>query len=545
VVITGGISILVVALATAALGIGPAKMNFAFFPPIESDYVTASLLMPQGTPVAATERAARMLEGAALRTRAQLDEEGLEVGGESLIKHVLFSVGEQPMSGAGRGPSTGQSSSGSHAAEVSLEIQSGDLRPISAAEIKRRWRENTPDIPDVVELTFRADLFSPGDPIDIQLRSPDVDDLRAAAERLKAKLRDYAGVSDINDSFREGKQEIKLDILPAAQSLGLSLDDLSKQVRQAFYGEEAQRIQRGRDDVRVMVRYPEQARRSLADLDDLRIRTPDGGEVPFYAVARAELGRGYATIKRTDRQRVINVTADVDVKQVAANDVIADLQKSFMPVLAADYPGLTFSLEGEQAEQAESIAGLIQNYIVALLMIYALLAIPLRSYVQPLIIMAVIPFGLVGAIIGHWFMFAAREVFTDQTFNFSMMSVLGFVALTGVVVNSSLVLVHYINDRRESGMALEAAVREAGVARFRPITLTSITTFVGLLPILREGSVSAQFLIPMATSLGFGVLFGSAISLFLVPSAYIVLEDVRALFTRRKEATVRDDLPLP
>jgi multidrug efflux pump subunit AcrB len=545
VVITGGISILVVALATAALGIGPAKMNFAFFPPIESDYVTASLLMPQGTPVAATERAARMLEGAALRTRAQLDEEGLEVGGESLIKHVLFSVGEQPMSGAGRGPSTGQSSSGSHAAEVSLEIQSGDLRPISAAEIKRRWRENTPDIPDVVELTFRADLFSPGDPIDIQLRSPDVDDLRAAAERLKAKLRDYAGVSDINESYREGKQEIKLDILPAAQSLGLSLDDLSKQVRQAFYGEEAQRIQRGRDDVRVMVRYPEQARRSLADLDDLRIRTPDGGEVPFYAVARAELGRGYATIKRTDRQRVINVTADVDVKQVAANDVIADLQKSFMPVLAADYPGLTFSLEGEQAEQAESIAGLIQNYIVALLMIYALLAIPLRSYVQPLIIMAVIPFGLVGAIIGHWFMFAAREVFTDQTFNFSMMSVLGFVALTGVVVNSSLVLVHYINDRRESGMALEAAVREAGVARFRPITLTSITTFVGLLPILREGSVSAQFLIPMATSLGFGVLFGSAISLFLVPSAYIVLEDVRALFTRRKEATVRDDLPLP
>ncbi|MBW2423313.1 MAG: efflux RND transporter permease subunit, partial [Deltaproteobacteria bacterium] len=545
VVITGGISILVIALATTALGIGPAKMNFAFFPPIESDYVTASLVMPQGTPVAATERAARMLEEAALRTRAQLDKEGLEVGGESLIKHVLFSVGEQPMSGAGGGPSAGQSSTGSHAAEVSLEIQSGDLRPISAAEIKRRWRENTPDIPDVVELTFRADLFSAGDPIDIQLRSPDVDDLRAAAERLKAKLRDYAGVSDINDSFREGKQEIKLDILPAAQSLGLSLDDLSKQVRQAFYGEEAQRIQRGRDDVRVMVRYPEQSRRSLADLDDLRIRTPDGGEVPFYAVAKAELGRGYATIKRTDRQRVINVTADVDVKQVAANDVIADLQKSFMPILAADYPGLTFSLEGEQAEQAESIAGLIQNYIVALLLIYALLAIPLRSYVQPIIIMAVIPFGLVGAIIGHWFMFAARELFTDQTFNFSMMSVLGFVALTGVVVNSSLVLVHYINDRRERGMALEAAVREAGVARFRPIALTSITTFVGLLPILREGSVSAQFLIPMATSLGFGVLFGSAISLFLVPSAYIVLEDVRALFTRRKEATVHDDLPLP
>jgi len=538
VVIVAGNAILVLALCTVVLGIGPAKMNFAFFPPVESDYVTASLVMPQGTPVEATERAARQLEQAALETRDQLDDEGLRVNGESLIKHVLFSIGEQPMSGnSGTGPS--ESATGSHAAEVSLEIQSGDLRPISAAEIKRRWRENTPDIPDVVELNFSADLFSAGDPIDIQLRSPDVEHLRAAADRLKQELADYAGVSDINDSFREGKQELKLDILPAAESLGLSLDDLSKQVRQAFFGEEAQRIQRGRDDVRVMVRYPERARRSLEDLADLRIRTPDGGEVPFYAVARAELGRGYSTIKRSDRQRVIDVTADVDVKQVAAGDVIADLQESFLPVLAADYPGLTFSLEGEQAEQAESFAGLIQNYLVALLVIYALLAIPLRSYVQPLIIMAVIPFGLVGAIVGHWFMFAVRELFTDQTFNFSMMSVFGFVALTGVVVNSSLVLVHYINDRRAQGMGLEEAVRDAGVARFRPIALTSITTFVGLLPILREGSVSAQFLIPMATSLGFGVIFGSTISLFLVPSAYRVLEDIRQLFAGAKDPVER------
>jgi multidrug efflux pump subunit AcrB len=538
VVIAAGNAILVLALCTVVLGIGPAKMNFAFFPPVESDYVTASLVMPQGTPVEATERAARQLEQAALETRAQLDAEGLRVKGESLIKHVLFSVGEQPMSGnSGTGPS--ESATGSHVAEVSLEIQSGDLRPISAAEIKRRWRENTPDIPDVVELNFSADLFSAGDPIDIQLRSPDVDHLRAAADRLKQKLADYAGVSDINDSFREGKQELKLGILPAAESLGLSLDDLSKQVRQAFFGEEAQRIQRGRDDVRVMVRYPERFRRSLEDLADLRIRTPDGGEVPFYAVARAELGRGYSTIKRSDRQRVIDVTADVDVRQVAAGDVIADLQESFLPVLASDYPGLTFSLEGEQAEQAESFAGLIRNYLVALLMIYALLAIPLRSYLQPLIIMAVIPFGLVGAIVGHWLMFAVRELFTDQTFNFSMMSVFGFVALTGVVVNSSLVLVHYINDRRARGVGLEEAVRDAGIARFRPIVLTSITTFVGLLPILREGSVSAQFLIPMATSLGFGVLFGSTISLFLVPSAYIVLEDIHQIFAGAKDPTER------
>jgi len=539
-VIAGGVGILLIAFATAAFGIGSFKMNFSFFPPIESDYVTASIVMPQGTPVEATERAARELVDSAYRTQAEMDEDGLEVDGESIVKHILFSVGQQPNTG-GAGPRGPSGATGSHVAEVSMAIQSGDARPISAAEVKQRWRDNTPAIPDVVELSFSAALFSVGDPIDIQLRSNNVEHLIEASERLKVELATKLGVFDINDSFRAGKQELKLDILPAAQSLGLTLDDLSKQVRQAFYGEEAQRIQRGRDDIRVMVRYPREARRSLTDLENLRIRTPDGGEVPFYAVASAELGRGYATIKRADRNRVIHVTADVNVKQVAAGDVIADLERDFLPLILADYPGMGYTLEGEQAEQAESFAGLMQNYVIALFLIYALLAIPLRSYVQPLIIMAVIPFGLVGAIVGHWFMFFVREIFTDQSFNFSMMSVFGFVALTGVVVNSSLVLVHYINVQRAAGLPLEEAVRVAGVARFRPIVLTSLTTFVGLAPILREGSVSAQFLIPMATSLGFGVLFGSTISLFLVPSAYIVLEDLKSLLGGSKDGTPEID----
>ncbi|MCP4905237.1 MAG: efflux RND transporter permease subunit [bacterium] len=541
-VIAGGIGILLIAFATAAFGIGSFKMNFSFFPPIESDYVTASIVMPQGTPVEATERAARKLVDSAYQTQNEMDAEGLAVDGESLVRHILFSVGQQPNSG-GSGPGAQPGPNGSHVAEVSMAIQSGDHRPVSAAEIKRRWRDNTGAIPDVVELSFSAALFSAGDPIDIQLRSNDVEQLVEASQRLKAELANKLGVFDISDSFRAGKQELKLDILPAAQSLGLTLDDLSKQVRQAFYGEEAQRIQRGRDDIRVMVRYPNDARRALADLEDLRIRTPNGGEVPFYAVARAELGRGYATIKRADRNRVIHVTADVNVKQVAPGDIIAGLESGFLPLILADYPGMTYALEGEQAEESESFTGLLWNYVIALFLIYALLAIPLRSYIQPLIIMAVIPFGLVGAIVGHWFMFFAREIFTDQSFNFSMMSVFGFVALTGVVVNSSLVLVHYINEQRAGGLGLEEAVRGAGVARFRPIVLTSMTTFVGLAPILREGSVSAQFLIPMATSLGFGVLFGSTISLFLVPSAYMVLEDAKALIFSPKD-TAPDPDPL-
>ncbi len=288
-------------------------------------------------------------------------------------------------------------------------------------------------------------------------------------------------------------------------------------MRQAFYGAEAQRIQRGRDDIRVMVRYPRDRRRSLADLDNLRIRTLGGSEVPFYAVARIERGRGYATINRADRRRVINVTADIDDEIANANEILADLKSDVMPALLADYPSLSYDLEGVQREQKKTLDALRTDAMFALVLIFALLAVPLRSYVQPLIIMAVIPFGLVGAIAGHLIM----------RMDLSMMSVFGVVALSGVVVNSSLVLVHYVNQRRDVGSALRDAVREAGVARFRPIVLTSMTTFAGLTPLLLEGSVSAQFLIPMAISLAFGVVFASSISLFLVPSLYLILEDVK------------------
>ena len=356
-----------------------------------------------------------------------------------------------------------------------------------------------------------------GDPIDFELRAADVDQLVAAADALKEKLVTYPGVFDISDSFRAGKDEIVLSILPAAEALGLTLDDLARQVRQAFYGEEAQRIQRGRDDVRVMVRYPESQRRSLAGLDELRIRTPEGGEVPFYRVARASRGRGFASIRRANRQRVINVTADVDPKVADANTILTDIEANVLPELLASIPGLSYSLEGEQREQRKTGGALARNYAFALALIYALLAIPLRSYGQPLIIMAVIPFGLVGAIGGHLIMGVG----------FSMMSVFGVVALSGVVVNSSLVLVHHINQRRDQGAPLAEAVRDAGVARFRPILLTSLTTFAGLSPILFERNMGAQFLVPMATSLAFGVAFATAISLFLLPASYLILEDLR------------------
>jgi multidrug efflux pump subunit AcrB len=516
--VAGAIALLLVTVAW----IGTGRMRFSFFPPIQSDYISARLTMPQGTPIEVTGNAIGELEASAWRVKESLDADYPDAG-RSMVVHVMATVGQMPSVGGTGPPGTVANSGGAtHLGEVSIELVGGDDRPIDAEEVAQRWRELTLPIADVEELVFASALFSVGDPVDVELQAADVSMLTAAAGRLKERLAEYAGTRDISDSFRDGKREIVLSILPAAQTLGLTLDDLARQVRQAFYGAEAQRIQRGRDDIRVMVRYPAAQRRSLADLENLRVRTPDGGEVPFYAVARAEPGVGFATIKRRDRQRVINVTADVNREEGNEGEILSDLESDFLPGLVAEFPGLSYSFEGAQREQRKAMASLARNYLFAIVAIYALLAIPLRSYGQPLIIMAVIPFGLVGAVLGH----VIRRI------DLSMMSVWGIVALTGVVVNASLVLVHNVNQHRAEGVPLGDAVREAGVVRFRPVVLTSLTTFAGLLPLLFERSVSAQFLIPMGTSLGFGVLFSGALSLFLVPCSYMILEDLRTLFHR-------------
>jgi multidrug efflux pump subunit AcrB len=513
------VSIGVVLLGVTIAVVQTGRIKYSFFTPVESDYVTATLTMPNGTPTHLTAEAVEALEAAALRVKAQLDVDfpPAEDRG-SLVRHVMSSVGEQPSTGGhtGRG---NRAPAGTHLGEVNVELLSGDARPIEARQVVALWRKEAPSIPSAESLVFSSSLFSAGDPINLRLQSADVEALVVAADALKAKLQEYPGVFDIRDSFSAGKRELRLSILPSAEVLGLTLEDLGRQVRQAFYGEEAQRIQRDRQDVRVMVRYPEDQRRSLGDLESMRIRTPDGGEVPFATVARVESGRGFATIRRTDRQRVVNVSADVDLDQANANEIMRDLRANFLPQLLADHGGLRFSVEGEQREQQRVMMGMFRAAFLALLLIYALLAIPLRSYLQPLIIMSVIPFGLVGAIGGH--------VLMGQSL--SMMSVLGVIALSGVVVNASLVMVHYVNGRRAAGSPLAEAVRDSGVARFRPIVLTSLTTFAGLTPLLMERTVSAQFLIPMAISLAFGVAFATLITLFLVPSFYVILEDAKSL----------------
>jgi multidrug efflux pump subunit AcrB len=326
-------------------------------------------------------------------------------------------------------------------------------------------------------------------------------------------------VREIADSYRAGKRELELRVTPEAESAGLSQTALARQVRQAFYGEEVQRIQRGRDEVKVMVRFPEADRRSIADLERMRVRGAGGIEIPMSTAAVIEPSRGPATILRTDRRRVINVTADVDLAVGNPNTILADLERSVLPRLLADYPSVRYSLVGEQEQQRETLQGLGRGFAIALFVIYGLLAIPFRSYIQPMIIMAAIPFGLIGAVWGHAIM--------GQ--NLAIMSVFGIVALTGVVINDSLVLVDFINRRHEEGASLREAIRLGGAARFRAILLTSLTTFAGLTPLLLERSVQAQFLVPMAISLAFGVLFATVITLLLVPALFSIVEDLREL----------------
>jgi len=497
--------------------VGGGFVKFIFFPSIDSNNVIAELTMPLGTPVEVTAKAIERLEQSALQLEDEFSRE------KHIIRHALASIGEQPSLNQPQGPNVGAGGfTGSHLGEVNIELVPAEERDFSSVVVANRWRELTGPVPDAVELIFTSSLFTVGAPINIQLASSNYTALREVTELLKEKLKDYPGVYDVSDSFRTGKQEIKLDITPVAESFGLTLSDLGRQVRQAFYGEEVQRIQRGRDEIRVMVRYPVEERRSLGNLENKRVRTAGGIAIPFSAAAEASLGRGYSTIQRTDRRRTINVTAEVDETRANANELLADIAANVLPPLLEDNPGVTYSLEGEQRDQSEALESLRSGFLLALLIIFALLAIPFRSYIQPLLVMGVIPFGIVGAIWGHVIM----------GLNLTILSFFGIVALTGVVVNDSLVLVDFVNRLRASGLSVQEAIREAGMVRFRPIILTTVTTFAGLTPLLLERSLQARFLIPMAVSLAFGVVFATFITLILVPVSYQILEDIKGFFSR-------------
>ena len=514
------IGVLILTMAVLASG----RLRYQFFPAVEGDIIYAALTMPRGIPLGRTQLAVEQIQQAADELREQIDE---AEPGPSIFVHTFASIGERLARFGGSGD--GDNEGGAHIAEVGLELTSGLDRDITTSEVLQRWSELTGPIPDAVELVFQSEAFSAGEAINIEIYgTSDVEVLTRVAAEIRGHLAEYAGVIDIADSFRAGKQEVQLSVRDSALPLGLTQIDLARQVRQAFYGEEAQRIQRGRDDVRVMVRYPESERRSLGSLEEMRIRTAEGVEVPFSAVARAELVRGFATIQRMDRNRVVTVTADVN-RAITTPQVVLTQVEQWMPGFLEGYPGVSFRYGGEQREQGDAASGLLGGIAMAIMAIYVLLAIPLRSYSQPLVIMSVIPFGTVGALLGHLLM----------GWDVVFFSILGMVALSGVVVNSSLVMVHAVNAAREAGTPLGQAVREAAIGRFRPIALTTLTTYLGLVPLMFEAAIPAIPLIPMAISLAYGVLYASVMTLFLVPVGYLVLDDLSRIVARRGDSITR------
>jgi multidrug efflux pump subunit AcrB len=519
--LTMAIGIAVVLVIGGMLGGG--HLEFSLMPKIDADNMTAFLTMPQGTPVDQTQAILARLEQAAFEVAAEVDGATGD-GAESVLHHISTTVGQQPSARGGGPPhqSSSTSGGGSHVGEVNVELVGSESRTVSSVALVNRWRELVGEVPGAVSLTYSASLFSSGDAVSVQLAHRDFKVLLQAIDRLEEQVAAYDGINDVANSFLPGKKELKLSLTPEGRTLGLTLSDLARQVRAGFYGEEVQRIQRGRDDIRVMVRYPEAERSSLGDVDHMRIRLPDGTEAPFRSVAAVEEGRGYAAINRTDRRRVVTVTADVDETVANANKINADLRATTLPQLSHDFPGLTFDFEGAQREQRDSLASLGRNFVVAQLAIFALLAIPFRSYMQPVIVMSAIPFGLMGAILGHLLM----------GLDLTLLSLFGMVALTGVVVNDSLIMIDLINRERAEGIDLERAIRDSGMRRFRPIMLTTATTFLGLSPMILETSLQARFLIPMAVSLGFGIVFATAVTLIVVPVEYRILEDIRRLGSR-------------
>jgi multidrug efflux pump subunit AcrB len=514
-----GLGVFIISLGIVAGGYVP----FVFFPKSESDWIAAEIAYPLGTPFALTGETIEHFEKKSFEINAVFSEFSEKNG--ALVKNTFSIVGAIPRRDW-KPPEYG-----SHVGQVWLELASSEKRTdISTNQILNKWRNLIGEIPGVDRLTFATLEGGPaGNPIEIQLKGKDFEQLKHAADELKAEIATYPGTFDISDDFRPGKQEKKIRIREGARSLGITMRSLARQVRQAFHGEEALRIQRERDDVKVMVRYADEERHSLSGIEEMRIRTSDGHEIPIEEVAEIIPGRAYSMVNRVDRKRAITVISDIDESVANASMIVNDLKTSFLPVFRQRYPGLTYDFEGQEKRTRESMDSIKSGYLLAMMGIFLLLASQFRSYIQPVIVMTAIPFGLIGAIFGHLVM----------GMEFTIVSVFGIVALSGIVVNDSLILIDFINRAVRSGVEIDRAVIESGKARFRPVLLTSITTIAGLFPLLLERSFQAQFLIPMAVSICFGLLVATLLTLLYVPALYLIVRDVRNLIVPRLKRAER------
>ncbi|MCH6258396.1 efflux RND transporter permease subunit [Puniceicoccaceae bacterium K14] len=471
-------------------------IRFVFFPDIFNDDISANLELEEGLPVDHLHDNTYHIADA-LRS---VNEEIKQETGQEVVRHIQIAASTNTKS------------------TVSANLTSSEDREIDTGEIVNRWRKKVRSITGAKALTFSGKAGPPSQGLSIQLESKSLEDLRAAANSLKEAAAAYPGVFDVKDGFSSGRPEIQFDLTPAGQASGFSRRDLASAVRSAFYGNEAQRIQRGRDEVKAMVRYPSEDRTKIDTLRDMRIRSADGTAIPFSIVAETDFGESLAEIDRADYNRIVSITAEVDKSISSGDEVLARLESEYFPALRAEFPEVTIALRGEAEQRGKSIASLKNGLLLSVLLIYILLAIPLKSYVKPLFIMSVIPFGIIGALMGHYIV----------GISVSILSLFGVLALSGIVVNDSLVLIHRVGELVAKGKPLREAVLIAGPQRFRAILLTTLTTFIGLVPILIEPSVQAQFLKPMAVSVGFGVLFATLITLVLIPLVLVIVDETVA-----------------
>ncbi len=486
-----------VAILIVVVGLFPAeKLRFVFFPNIYRDNAAVTLELEQGQSVEYLHANAERIAAAA----RSLGEKYEEKYGQNPFVEIQISC------------------STNNKAAIAAELTRSTTREfLSTDRIIKDWRKAIGPIAGARSLSVAARAGPPGGDLKVNLESDDLEELKAAADEMKLVLATYNGVYDVLDTFDSGKPEILYSITPEAQAAGLTKRDLARNVRDAFYGREAQRVQRGRDEVRVMVRYPIEQRESLDTLRNMRVRKQDGTIIPFSVVADTRYSESLASIERYDSKRVVGVEASMDKRITTTDEVTARLEEEFFPSMLAKYPGISISQSGEIEQRKKSMGSLLKGFAFSIIFIYILIAIPLKSYAKPLIIMSVIPFGIIGALLGHYLM----------NIPVSILSIFGILALSGVVVNDSLVLVCRVGDLREEGETLLDACRKAGADRFRAILLTSLTTFLGLAPLLLETEVQAQFLKPMATSLAFGILFATLITLVLLPALMAIGKEIK------------------
>ncbi|MDF1667702.1 MAG: efflux RND transporter permease subunit, partial [Planctomycetota bacterium] len=473
------------------------------FPKDESEDYIARLRLADGTPLETTLEHLQRIEKSAKDLNSIFKERNL---GNDVVERVIAVGGEW----SGLPPEHG-----SHFGEVQILLAASEQRKVGSEEILAKWRELVGQIPQAISLLYKTkDLKPGGSPVEIILLGDDIDVLRNAADDLRDSLKGYQGVFDIDDNLRPGKRELRISLTPWGRTTGLTLTDVSAQLRGAFFGSEARRIQRGRDEIKVKVRSPLDERRRVSQLQNMKLIGKNGKEFPLLEVAKVDFARGFSTIRRRNGQRRVTVVADVDEAQGNATEIVADVVAKVIPKLKAKY-GVDYSLEGQAQESRESMQSLGPGFVLALFLIYCILAVLFRSYTQPLIIMVAIPFSMVGVLIGH----------LAFGLDLSLLSLFGAVALAGIVVNDALVLVDFINRGIAEGLSYRAAVERAGTARFRAITLTSLTTVAGLFPLVLETSRQAKFIIPMAVTISMGLVFATFINLILVPALYLLLMD--------------------